>query len=144
MVEKRSLGGTCILVRVAVRGGGEMPVDHIAVVSVPVSDQERAKRFYVGTLGLELIRDDTSVPGMRWIQVAPPGGQTQLTLVTWFESMPAGSLRGLVLRMSDLQADYEALEAKGVEFEGPPASQPWGLETVAHDPDGNAIVLQQA
>jgi len=129
---------------VVVKGGMDMAVEHIAVVSIPVSDQERAKRFYVDTLGLELVRDDTSVPGMRWIQVAPPGGGTQLTLVTWFESMPAGSLRGLVLRMSDLQADYEALVAKGVEFEGRPETQPWGLETVAHDPDGNAIVLQQA
>jgi catechol 2,3-dioxygenase-like lactoylglutathione lyase family enzyme len=53
-----------------------MAVEYIAVVSVPVSDQERAKRFYVDTLGFELVRDDTSVPGMRWIQVAPPGGGT--------------------------------------------------------------------
>ena len=121
-----------------------MAVESIAVVSVPVSDQERAKRFYVDTLGLELIRDDKSVPGMRWIQVAPAGGGTQLTLVTWFDSMPAGSLRGLVLRMTDLEADYEALVAKGVEFDGPPESRPWGLESVAHDPDGNAIILQQA
>jgi len=143
-MEKPSFGRHAHRGGVTVRGGVDMAVEHIAVVSVPVSDQERAKHFYVDTLGLELVRDDTSVPGMRWIQVAPPGGGTQLTLVTWFASMPAGSLRGLVLRMSDLQADYEALVAKGVEFEGPPVSQPWGLETVAHDPDGNAIVLQQA
>lgn len=78
-------------------------VKSVAVVSIPVSDQDRARSFYVDTLGLELVRDDSSVPGMRWIQVAPPGGGTQLTLVTWFESMPAGSLRGLVLRISDLQ-----------------------------------------
>jgi len=121
-----------------------MAVKNVAVVSVPVSDQERAKSFYVETLGLKLMRDDTSVPGIRWIQVAPAEGGTQITLVTWFESMPAGSVRGLVLRMTDLQADYEALVAKGVEFEGPPTRQPWGTETVLHDPDGNALVLQQA
>lgn len=118
-------------------------VQSVAVVSVPVSDQERARSFYVDSLGMELVRDDSSVPGMRWIQVAPPGGGTQLSLVTWFESMPAGSLRGLVLRIADLQATYEALVAKGVEFEGPPTEQPWGIETVVHDPDGNGIVLQQ-
>lgn len=118
-------------------------VQSVAVVSVPVSDQERARSFYVDTLGMELVRDDSSVPGMRWIQVAPPGGGTQLSLVTWFESMPAGSLRGLVLLMADLQDTYEALVAKGVEFEGPPTEQPWGIETVVHDPDGNGIVLQQ-
>ena len=44
-----------------------------AVVSVPVSDQERAKSFYVDTLGLELVRDDSSVPRMRWVQIVQPG-----------------------------------------------------------------------
>ncbi len=119
-------------------------VRSVAVVSVPVSDQERAKSFYVDRLGMELVRDDSSIPGMRWVQVAPPGGGTQLSLVTWFDSMPAGSLRGLVLRMADLQGTYDALIAQGVEFEGPPTEQPWGLETVVHDPDANGIVLQQA
>lgn len=118
-------------------------VKSVAVVSVPVSDQERAKSFYVDTLGMDLVRDDSSVPGMRWVQVAPPDGGTQLTLVTWFDSMPAGSLRGLVLRMADLQGTYDTLVGKGVKFEGPPTVQPWGTETVVHDPDGNQIVLQQ-
>ena len=121
-----------------------MTVQDVIVVSVPVSDQERAKAFYVDTLGLELQRDDSSVPRIRWVQVAPKSGSTALTLVTWFESMPPGSLRGLVLRSSDLQADYEALVAKGVEFDGPPQQQPWATEAVLHDPDGNRLVLQQA
>jgi len=121
-----------------------MAVTSVAVVSVPVSDQERAKQFYVGALGLELARDDRSIPGMRWVQVRPPGGGTALTLVTWFETMPAGSLRSLVLRVTDLQGLYAALSARGVAFDGPPTRQPWGLETVMRDPDGNGIVLQQA
>jgi catechol 2,3-dioxygenase-like lactoylglutathione lyase family enzyme len=50
-----------------------MAVRDVTVVSVPVSDQERAKAFYVDTLGLELVRDDDSMPGIRWIQVAPKG-----------------------------------------------------------------------
>lgn len=119
-------------------------VESIAAVSVPVSDQERAKSFYVDTLGMKLVRDDSSVPGMRWIQVVPSGGGTQLTLVTWFDSMPAGSLRGLVLRLADVQRTYDALGKMGVKFDGPPTRQPWGLETVVYDPDGNGIVLQQA
>jgi catechol 2,3-dioxygenase-like lactoylglutathione lyase family enzyme len=118
-------------------------VESVAVVSVPVSDQERAKSFYVDSLGMKLVRDDSSVPGMRWVQVAPPAGGTQLSLVTWFDSMPAGCLRGLVLRMTDLQGMYETLTKEGVKFDGPPAKQPWGLETVIYDPDGNGIVLQQ-
>jgi catechol 2,3-dioxygenase-like lactoylglutathione lyase family enzyme len=120
-----------------------MSVEDVAVVSVPVSDQDRAKAFYVDTLGFELERDDDSVPGIRWVQVAPKGGGTALTLVTWFESMPAGSVRGLVLRSSDLSADYERLVAAGVRFDGPPQARPWGSEeTVLYDPNGNALVLQ--
>jgi predicted enzyme related to lactoylglutathione lyase len=119
-------------------------VKDVAVVSVPVSDQERAKSFYVEQLGFELKRDDTSVPGMRWVQVAPKHGTTSLTLVTWFDSMPPGSLRGLVLSSSDLDKDYKELVAKGVEFEQPPTKQPWATEAVLRDPDGNSLVLQQA
>jgi catechol 2,3-dioxygenase-like lactoylglutathione lyase family enzyme len=121
-----------------------MAVQDVIVVSVPVSDQDRAKTFYVDKLGFELRREDDSVPGIRWVQVAPKEGTTALTLVTWFESMPPGSLQGLVLRSSNLQADYEQLVAKGVEFDGPPQQQPWATEAVLHDPDGNSLVLQQA
>ena len=49
-----------------------------------------------------------------------------------------------MLRITDLQALYEVLTAQGVTFDGPPPHQPWGIETVVHDPDGNGIVLQQA
>jgi catechol 2,3-dioxygenase-like lactoylglutathione lyase family enzyme len=119
-------------------------IEDVIVVSVPVSDQDRAKAFYVDTLGFDLIREDDAIPGFRWIQVAPPGGTTALTLVTWFDSMPAGSLRGLVLRSSDIQGDYDTLLARGVRFDGPPAPQPYAAaETVFYDPDGNSIVLQQ-
>jgi catechol 2,3-dioxygenase-like lactoylglutathione lyase family enzyme len=121
-----------------------MAVQDVVVVSVPVSDQERAKRFYVDTLGLELVSEDDSVPGIRWVQVASAGGTTALTLVTWFESMPPGSQRGLVLASDDLQGDYERLLAAGVPFDGPPQDRPWGAkEAIINDPDGNALILQQ-
>jgi hypothetical protein len=68
-----------------------------------------------------------------------------LTLVTWFESMPAGSLQGLVFASGNLQADYEEMLAKGATFDGPPEPQSYAaLETVVRDPDGNGLVLQQA
>jgi catechol 2,3-dioxygenase-like lactoylglutathione lyase family enzyme len=121
-----------------------MSIKQVNVVSVPVSDQDRAKHFYVEQLGLKLVREDTSVPGMRWIQVAPNDGSTSITLVNWFEQMPPGCIQGLVLVSDDLAADYRALTAKGVTFDGPPEQQPWATETVLHDPDGNMIVLQQA
>ena len=116
----------------------------VAVVSVPVSDQERAKAFYVDTLGWDVVRDDHSIPGTRWVQVRPGPGSPTLTLVTWFDTMPAGSIRGLVFTVPDVHDAYARLRARGVEFDGPPRDQPWATETVFHDPDGNEFVLQQA
>jgi catechol 2,3-dioxygenase-like lactoylglutathione lyase family enzyme len=122
-----------------------MAVQDVRVVSVPVSDQERAKDFYVEKLGFELTREDDSVPGLRWVQVTPRGATTtSLTLVTWFETMPPGSLQGLVLSSDDLEQDCEQLLARGVEFDRPLQQQPWGTEVVIRDPDGNRLVLQQA
>src|SRR5262249_46151166 len=107
-------------------------------------DQDRAKEFYVDKLGFELVRDDDSVPGLRWVQVAPRDGATSLTLVTWFETMPAGSLQGLVLTSDDLDRDCREFEARAVAFDRPLQDQPWGREAVVRDPDGNRLVLQES
>jgi catechol 2,3-dioxygenase-like lactoylglutathione lyase family enzyme len=121
-----------------------MGIQNVRVVSIPVSDQERARDFYVDKLGFELVRDDDSVPGLHWVQVAPPGASTSLTLVTWFESMPPGPVRGLVLVCEDLDQTYETLIANGVEVDRELAEQPWGKEAVIRDPDGNLLVLQES
>jgi catechol 2,3-dioxygenase-like lactoylglutathione lyase family enzyme len=113
----------------------------VAVLSLPVSDQDRARDFYVGVLGFDLLQDTPMGPGMRWVQVAPPGGRTSVTLVTWFPTMPAGSARGLVLETDDLDGDVAALRARGVDT-AEVQEQPWGRFTTFDDPDGNGIVLQ--
>ncbi|GAA4184600.1 hypothetical protein GCM10022288_05500 [Gryllotalpicola kribbensis] len=118
-----------------------MSIRHVQVVSIPVSDQDRAKEFYVGVLGFALLADRRFTPEMRWVMVAPPGGQTALTLVTWFPSMPPGSLQGTVLESDDLERDVAALSGKGVEV-SPPQHAPWGRFVTFADPDGNGIVLQ--
>jgi len=120
-----------------------LAIKQVTVVSVPVSDQDRARAFYVDKLGFELIREDASIPGFRWVQVAPKGAATSLTLVNWFDSMPAGSLQGLVFVADDLRAECERLAADGAEFEQLPEERPYGLEAVLRDPDGNRLVLQQ-
>jgi catechol 2,3-dioxygenase-like lactoylglutathione lyase family enzyme len=116
----------------------------VAVVSVPVSDQERARSFYVDQLGFELVRDDDAMPGLRWLQVRPAMSSTSLTLVDWFDSMPPGSLRGLVLTADDIASEVERLTRNGVEFVSPAQRRPWATEAVFSDPDGNQFVLQQA
>jgi catechol 2,3-dioxygenase-like lactoylglutathione lyase family enzyme len=117
-------------------------ITQISVLSLPVTDQDRARDFYVDVLGLRLLRDDPMGPGMRWVQVAPPGAATSITLVTWFETMPAGSAKGLVLETDDLDGDVARLRERGVAIEGDVQEQPWGRFVTFDDPDGNGIVLQ--
>jgi catechol 2,3-dioxygenase-like lactoylglutathione lyase family enzyme len=119
-----------------------MTITHIDVVSLPVQDQERARDFYVGTLGFDLVRQNEMGPAQQWIQVAPRGGQTSITLVTWFDTMPAGSLQGLVLHTDDIDAQTAELISRGVEVPDGVQSAPWGRFVVFADPDGNRLVLQ--
>ncbi|GLW35931.1 glyoxalase superfamily protein [Actinoplanes regularis] len=119
-----------------------MTITHIDVLSLPVSDQERARDFYVDTLGFELVRQNEMGPRQQWIQVAPKGAQTSITLVTWFDTMPAGSLQGLVLHTDDLDAEVATLIGKGVAVPDGVQDAPWGRYAVFTDPDGNRLVLR--
>ncbi len=119
---------------------GGMTITHISVLSVPVTDQDRARDFYVDTLGFDLVADNPMGPDQRWVQVAPHDGQTGLTLVTWFENMPPGSVQGLVLQTPDVDAEAERLRAAGVALTGPEDAE-WGRFVTFTDPDGNGIVL---
>lgn len=119
-----------------------MAMKAVQLFSIPVSDQERAKAFYVDTLGWELIRDDEMSPDQRWLQVRPRGAETSVTLVTWFETMPAGSLRGVVIETDDLEGDQAALRERGVRVDAAIEEAPWGRWVTFDDPDGNGFVLQ--
>jgi catechol 2,3-dioxygenase-like lactoylglutathione lyase family enzyme len=119
-------------------------MQRMAVVSVPVSDQERAKEFYVEKVGFRLLADARFGAEQRWVQVGPAEGEPSLTLVTWFEEMPAGSLRGLVFDCERLDDDYRAMTDRGVVFTGEPRQQVGGTFATFVDPDGNQISLRQA
>ena len=119
-------------------------ISDVRVVSVPVSDQERARRFYVEAHGFELRADNAWGEGLRWVEMAPRGSVASLALVTWVPAMPPGSLQGLVVSTNDIRATYEELLARGVPFDEPPRAQPGGVLAVFRDPDGNGLVLAQA
>ena len=119
-----------------------MSITRVQLFSVPVADQDRARDFYVNTLGMELVREMPMGPGRRWVQVRPKGADTSITLVTWFESMPAGSLTGVVLETDDLDAEVARLAALGVDMDAPVRNQAWGSSVVIRDPDGNRLVVQ--
>src|SRR5579859_4707346 len=110
-----------------------MSLTNIAVVSLPVSDQDRARDFYVGTLGFDLVADTAMGPDQRWVQVRPRGGQTTITLVTWFPTMPPGSLKGLVVETDDLDGEVKALAGRGLDA-GEIQTAPWGRFVTFDDP----------
>jgi predicted enzyme related to lactoylglutathione lyase len=119
---------------------GETGLRHISIISVPVSDQDRAKSFYVETLGFELLADAPWGEGMRWVQVGLPGAQTSLTLITWSEMAP-GSLDGILIETPDIDRTHEVLSARGVAFSGPPFDAEGGRFATFQDPDGNKMML---
>ena len=119
-----------------------MTITHVQLLSLPVTDQDRAKAFYTDKLGFDLLADNPMGPDQRWVQVGLPGADTSITLVTWFDSMPAGSLRGLVLETDDLDRDVAALTGRGVQINDGIQAAPWGRFVTFEDPDGNGIVLQ--
>src|SRR5262245_17970441 len=114
----------------------------IQVVAVPVSDQEAAKAFYTKVLGFELRRDVVMGPGRRWVQLGLPGAETSIALVTWFDEMPAGCLRGMVLDTPDVAAARDELRKHEVAVSEIRAAA-WGLYATFTDPDGNRWVLRE-
>jgi catechol 2,3-dioxygenase-like lactoylglutathione lyase family enzyme len=121
-----------------------MSVTHLAVVSIPVSDQERSKRFSSEVLGFDVVADTPFVDNQRWVQLRPPKGEASITLVTWFPDMPAGSVSGLVLECDDIDATFADLNGHGLEFTSPITKEFWGTFATFDDPDGNSWILSRS
>lgn len=116
-----------------------MNIAEIRTITVFVSDQDKAKAFYVGTLGFD-VRGDMTMGDNRWLEVAPPGENTTMVLHKPFPGNSAGSTHGVILGTADLDADCAALTAAGVDVDGP-QDVPWGRQAMFTDPDGNGFVL---
>jgi catechol 2,3-dioxygenase-like lactoylglutathione lyase family enzyme len=122
-----------------------MSIVSFEIISVPVSDQERAKLFYRDTVGFELIREEPmpqGPPGGKWIQLAPKGCATTIALVTWFDTMRPGGLQGVMLNVTDIESDHKTLSARGLQLTEIQAA-PWGRFAMFKDPDGNGWILRQ-
>ncbi|MGI5456723.1 VOC family protein [Streptomyces sp. CA-249302] len=117
-----------------------MNITHASFVTLPVSDQDRALRFYRDLLGFE-VTADLDLPQGRWLQVAPKGAQTVFTLSgPGMGDFVAGSARGIMFVTTDVDADCARLAEAGVAVEGP-GGFPWGRMASFADPDGNGLML---
>src|SRR5215813_6512804 len=113
-------------------------------VTIWVSDQERSLRFYLDQLGFKLFVDVRNEAGYRWVAVSPPDGVAILALRT----PPAGSeeligkSRDVVFATDDVTAKFHQWSKRGVHFQHPPQTPPWGgTFTRFEDLDGNSFVL---
>lgn len=116
----------------------------LELISIPVSDQEKAKEFYMNKLGFELIVDAPFNDGMRWIQLATSkDAETSISLVNWLEDkMRPGNVQGLILEVENIEKTYSMLIEKGVEL-GEINDTPWGRFSSFVDIDGNGWTIHQ-
>jgi predicted enzyme related to lactoylglutathione lyase len=114
----------------------------IELLAVPVSDIDRAKRFYVEQVGFNADHDHTVDENTRFVQLTPPGSACSILLDRGMTSMKPGSMEGIQVVIADADAAREQLIANGVE-----ASEvqefAWGRFVFFSDPDGNRWALQQ-
>jgi catechol 2,3-dioxygenase-like lactoylglutathione lyase family enzyme len=129
----------------------------LEVVVIPVSDVERAKRFY-GDLGWRLDGDFTVGEEFRGVQYTPPGSPCSIHFGKGITSAAPGSAQGLYLVVTDIAAARTELVDHGVEVSEvfhrpgpgkPPESGPdperrsYGSFATFSDPDGNQWLLQE-
>jgi lactoylglutathione lyase len=117
-------------------------ITNVHIVGVFVKDQEKALDFYSNVLGFEVLTNEPMGPDARWIEVAPPGGQTRLALYTPPGAEDRiGNSGSIVFKCKDIYATYEELQQRGVKFTQVPTDQPGGVMAEFVDPDGNEFVL---
>ena len=123
----------------------------IEVVTLPVSDVERAKAFYERLgwrMDIDLVRPD----GTRTVQMTPPLSGCSIHFGTGITAAEPGSAGGLFLVVSDISAARDDLIARGVDVSEVVVRRPPGFESASRsyfaratfaDPDGNAWILQE-
>jgi catechol 2,3-dioxygenase-like lactoylglutathione lyase family enzyme len=119
-------------------------ISGIRTIGVPVTDQDKAVDFYVGTLGFEK-RMDMPLPqlGSRWIEVAPAGAAVSVALVRAHDGLPSGGESGVRFTTDDAAALHADLTAAGVEV-GELLNWP-GVPPMFtfRDQDGNGLEIVQ-
>ena len=114
----------------------------LELVAVPVSDVDRAKRFYTEQVGFNADHDHQVSDDLRFVQLTPPGSACSIALGTGLTDARPGSVTGLQLVVSDIEAARARLLDGGVEV-SEVQDFPWGRFVFFKDPDGNGWAVQQ-
>jgi predicted enzyme related to lactoylglutathione lyase len=126
------------------------------VTVLPVTDVERAKRFYADTLGWNLDTDFAPTDSFRVVQVTPPGSAASVSFGTGISSSEPGSYRGMHLVVTDIEEARADIAGRGVDVKGPfwfgpegqtdgphPERADYGTYLQFGDPDGNVWLVQE-
>jgi catechol 2,3-dioxygenase-like lactoylglutathione lyase family enzyme len=137
------------------------PTFSVEVITLPVSDVERALQFYVHRVGFTLDVDYSPNDAFRVVQLTPPGSSCSIQIGNGLTDARAGSLRNVYLIVTDLEAARNCLIERGVEvgeirhkipigaWNGgfapglDPARGDYASFANFSDPDGNSWVLQE-
>jgi predicted enzyme related to lactoylglutathione lyase len=114
----------------------------IELVSVPVSDVDRAKAFYVEQAGFTADHDHAVGDGMRFVQLTPPGSACSIAIGDGITEAEPGSIGGIQMVVADADAARAELAARGVEV-SEIQELPWGRFVFFSDPDGNRWSVQE-
>ena len=123
----------------------------LEVVTLPVSDVDRAKSFYQ-SLGWRLDAD-FAAGEVRGVQFTPPHSQCSIHFGTGLTAAAPGSAERLILAVEDIDAARDDLISRGVDVGEVYESRPPGFESIEgrsyftyasfSDPDGNGWLLQE-
>jgi catechol 2,3-dioxygenase-like lactoylglutathione lyase family enzyme len=114
----------------------------LELITVPVSDVDRAKSFYTEKAGFNADHDHQVSDELRFVQLTPPGSGCSISIGTGLSEMAPGSLEGLQLVVSDVDAAKAEFEGRGLDV-GEVQDFPWGRFVFFADPDGNRWAVQQ-
>src|SRR5918995_2117052 len=108
----------------------------LELVSVPVSDPDRSKAFYVEQVGFVEDYDHRVSDELRFIQLTPPGSGCSIALGVGLTEAQPGSVQGLQLVVPNIEAAHVQLVERGVEV-SEIQDFDWGRFVFFSDPDGN-------
>ncbi|MEV5338828.1 VOC family protein [Streptomyces sp. NPDC052676] len=123
----------------------------LEVIPLPVSDIDRARDFYRDRVGFHVDIDQEVMPGMRIVQLTPPGSGCSIALgdsvweLTKGPKPAPGSYQGLQLCVADIEAARAELVGRGLEVSEPVRYAPDDGATFMYfnDPDGNGWAIQE-
>ena len=114
----------------------------LELVTVPVSDVDRAKTFYTEQVGFNADQDHRVSDAVRFVQLTPHGSACSIAIGTGLTEAAPGSAQGLQMVVGDIGAARSELAGRGVDVSDV-HDFPWGRFVFFSDPDGNRWSVQQ-